>query len=274
MGERLLEEIDRISRYRPDWLEVALIALMGIGFYITVTSLKIGEHDAAYRPSIGGALFGSFLLIVGILVYGNLKLGTYDPFEWQRILGLRRWKNVAVLSPEVWYELHQWRLQMPWNRQIGRDNDIYLASAVTKDGRVFPCTMFVEAGTPDQERLFPSKPFFGVLYKFDSATMVEGDSVKSVSRSPYAPTVEIKEKLGLHGGPGDPIIYAKLIMKDGAEIWVRAGYRDFVGLPQGRTAVDIIRVEFPYDDPSLESARDKLAPHVRTVLCLFRRPNN
>jgi len=161
----------------------------------------------------------------------------------------------------------------PWpEAKWGRD--IYLGSATLKDGRVFPCVIFVVKDTEDQHRLFPRHGFIRKYYRFDDSNMVDVNSVSSVAPSPYViPNLDMISKLSEHGHFDDEIRHATLILNDGREYWHDAGFQYFVGVPQGYAARDIVGVKYPsagYDSMSVRG--NKIDPPAH-MLCIFRRPS-
>jgi hypothetical protein len=240
---------------------------------MVVMGATVVGDDESYQPSYQAIFLGGVIALGGAILYGGSVTGSYSPIQWVRRLNLRKWEDVGKLKDAVWNDLRSLRPLNPWKSAIDSDNDVYVASCTLDDGRSFPCVDFVVKGTRDQERRFPSHGFIRKYYRFDDKTMIDAKSVVSVRRSPCAPpSMDILQKLASHGHWDDPIMHAKLILKDGRECWVGAGNRHFVSVPEGYTAADIVDVKFPPEDYDPTALWNDLVKGPDIMLCMFQRP--
>jgi len=190
----------------------------------------------------------------------------------------KRWEDIHPIEEKLWPQIKSQRIRSPYEHLQGFWRDVYLASATLKNGRFFPCVVFVEKDSHDQHRLFQRHGFIRANYEFNDEKMIDSCSIVSVNASSYVvSSMDIKRKLDEHGHFDDFIYHAKLKLKDGREYWITKnseGHRHgfFTAVLEGYTARDIVDVEWPakgYDQQAIEKMCID-AP--MDMLCIFQRP--
>lgn len=184
----------------------------------------------------------------------------------------RRWKDIQPIDSKLWSAIQPLRVRSPFEHSPGFWKDVYLASAILANKVSFPCVVFVEKDSHDQQQLFPRHGFIRAAYKFDDEKMIDASFVVSVSASPYVgSSMDIMRKLDEHGHFDDYIYHAKLKLKDGKEYWIRKnGF--FTAVPDGYTASDIVDVEWPGRDYDKRAIDTMCIDAPMYMLCIFQRP--
>ena len=202
---------------------------------------------------------------------------------------VRRWKDVGEVPADIWSSLKSF----PRSDQTKKEG-WYPASAVLKNGTRIDCVAFVERGSEAQDKFYTQTGFLRRKYEFDSSRMIDVSSVTSVQESPYKTPLAIQTKMEKLRVPG-----CKITLKDGKEYWLESVLDEFINIPKGYEAKDVIDVTevsekdrkyFPSPDfriwadidpyrslgpihLSLSSLpEDTVGWHRRIMLCFFNRP--
>jgi hypothetical protein len=190
---------------------------------------------------------------------------------------MRRWNEVGEMPMDIWNVLSS----LHPNRQPRDPDDIgrYPAAATLKNGTYYSAVNFVERKTPCQRQHYSTSGFIRTKYPFDKETMIDLHDVISISASPNWTTDWIWRKM-LHNVFKDWYI-CKLILEDGTKYWFFDTQSEFVNIPVGHTANEIVDV-IPLSDIEkgamgtnwLTEIEKRAMRPIRILTCFFDRPHS
>jgi len=156
---------------------------------------------------------------------------------------IRKWNDVGEMPIDLWNALSSFHrdYESQFRYEVGR----FPAAATLRDGKYYPAVNFVERKTPYQSSHFSTSGFVRTKYKFDWRTMIDIHDVASVSASPNWTPDMIWQKM-MRGTNYDFFFY-KLKLKDGTEYWHGSTQTDFIRVPNGYEAKDIVDAIYPSD---------------------------
>ncbi len=150
----------------------------------------------------------------------------------ERTLETRRWRDIEEIPLDIWNSL----TSLP-RGDLATRWGFYPASAVLRNGVDIKCVAFVEKGSEAQSQFYSQVGFLRRTYEFDSSRMIDVGSVASVSASPYATPLGIQAKMAkIEAG------LRKVTLKDGRAYLLDSRTDEFINLPRGYQAKDIIDV--------------------------------
>jgi len=146
---------------------------------------------------------------------------------------IRRWKDVEEAPPGIWNSLNS----LP-RGNLATEEGWYPASATLKNGDYITRVAFVDKGSAEgRDRFYSQIGFLRRKYQFDEGSMIDINSVASVSVSPYATPLEIQKKMLRIMSD-----VCKVVLRDGKEYLLSWRTDEFVNVPRGYQAKDIVDV--------------------------------
>lgn len=155
------------------------------------------------------------------------------------------------------------------------------AEAVLKDGRRFPCVLFLEVTDNTQNEYFPPVGLLGAEYEFDERTRrtaIQPDAISSIAESRHRTPTAIEKKMWQsefrETYMGAPFL-CKIILDDGTELLMERGTweTEFIVLPDdlpNTRIIDVAPIDYVRDFHRLQDAKKEL-PDPGVMYCLFRR---
>lgn len=150
---------------------------------------------------------------------------------------MRRWRDVGEVPLDIWNSLNS----LP-RGSLATEEGWYPASATLKNGDHVTHVAFVETSSAEgKDRFYFQTGFLRRKYQFDRGGMIDINSVASVSVSPYATPLEIQEKmLRIRSDAGRGV--CRVVLRDGKEYLLAWRTDEFVNVPRGYQAKDIVDI--------------------------------